>query len=355
MEPVLHRRARRRATRLGIAFLIGALAVAAVPAPAVAKSRGRRYVLPVGKKWAPPHKLDNRHHDYPALDLAIPRWTPIRSVSAGRVRGVTRWGGCGNGVIVKGRDGFEYTYCHGSRVTIRRRARVRPGQRIMLSGSSGHSTGPHLHLQIQGPRGRLLCPQPLLQRWARGIQASPRSSTSRGCAYSPDLAIYRPPPGQRKPPRHRHVHKAEKRRSRKGHKDRKGDGSRGRRRGADKAHARKSGSGTGGKARGVSASRRPGGGRRPSRERSWRKNQRSDRKHHARRDDRGGGKRRGPHQKRGQRNHGRARTRSRAAVRRARARERARDRARERRERIAAETARRRAELALERRVRPLI
>ena len=192
MEPVLHRRARRRTITLCIAFVVAALALASVPMHAMAKGRGKRYVLPVAEKWAGKHRLDNRHHDYPAWDLPVPKWTPVRSVTQGRVSGVTRWGGCGNGVIIKGRDGYEYTYCHGARVTIKRRAKVHPGELIMLSGSSGHSTGPHLHLQIQGPNGRLLCPQPLVERWSRGIQVSPRGTSPRGCAYSPDRTIYRP-------------------------------------------------------------------------------------------------------------------------------------------------------------------
>lgn len=149
----------------------------------------------------PERKIDKRHHDYPAWDLAIPTKTPVRAVHAGRIRSVTRWGACGRGVIIRGRDGFEYTYCHGSWVLAKKNRWVQAGQKIMLSGSTGHSTGPHLHLQIKGPRGGLLCPQPLLKRWARGRQVSPRATTARGCAYSPDRPSYRSPPRDRRPAR----------------------------------------------------------------------------------------------------------------------------------------------------------
>jgi hypothetical protein len=140
----------------------------------------------------PDRKIHKPHHDYPAWDIAIPRRTEVKAVHAGRVRTVTRWGGCGRGLIIRGRDGYQYTYCHGSWVVARKNQWVKAGQKIMLSGSTGHSTGPHLHLQIRGPRGLLLCPQPLLKRWARGKQVSPRATTSRGCAYSPDRDIYGP-------------------------------------------------------------------------------------------------------------------------------------------------------------------
>ncbi|MQA99313.1 MAG: peptidoglycan DD-metalloendopeptidase family protein [Actinobacteria bacterium] len=184
---------RARVLRVGwIGLLVVALVLSAPSVSAKKKPRQRRYGLPVARKWAPDRKIDNRHHDYPAWDVAVPRRTAVRAVHAGRVRAVTRGGGCGRGLIIRGRDGYEYTYCHGSWVKAKKHRWVRAGQKIMLSGNTGHSTGPHLHLQIRSPGGRLLCPQPLLRRWARGRQVSPRASTSRGCAYSPDREIYRP-------------------------------------------------------------------------------------------------------------------------------------------------------------------
>ncbi len=184
---------RARAQRIGwIALLVVVLVLSAVPASAKRKKDdNRRYRLPVSRRWMPDWKVDNKHHDYPAWDLAVPRHTAVRAVHGGRVVSVTRWGGCGRGVIIGGRDGYSYTYCHGSHVFIRKGRKVEAGEKIMLSGSSGHSTGPHLHLQIAGRHGRLLCPQPLLAKWTERRDASPRKTTSRGCSYSPDRAIYR--------------------------------------------------------------------------------------------------------------------------------------------------------------------
>jgi hypothetical protein len=176
-----------------IGLLVVVLLLSAAPALAKKKKApGGRYRLPVARRWMPDRKIHKPHHDYPAWDVAIPKRTVVKAVHAGRVRTVTRWGGCGRGLIIRGRDGYQYTYCHGSWVVAGKNQWVKAGQRIMLSGSTGHSTGPHLHLQIRGPRGLLLCPQPLLRRWARGKQVSPRATTSRGCAYSPDRAIYGP-------------------------------------------------------------------------------------------------------------------------------------------------------------------
>lgn len=124
--------------------------------------------LPVPVEKAPRYKLDNRHHDYPALDLLVRHGTPVRAVTAGRVRDITKAGACGRGVIVKGKDGLTYTYCHGNKLLVREGERVPAGETIMKSGNTGNSSAPHLHLQVASKRGRLLCPQHMLSRWQKG-------------------------------------------------------------------------------------------------------------------------------------------------------------------------------------------
>ena len=124
--------------------------------------------LPVPEAKAPRYKLDNRHHDYPALDLRLRYGTPVRAVTSGRVRDVTRFGACGRGVVVRGKDGLTYTYCHGNKVLVRKGEKVPVGRTIMKSGNTGNSSGPHLHLQVASKRGRLLCPQHLLNKWQHG-------------------------------------------------------------------------------------------------------------------------------------------------------------------------------------------
>lgn len=124
--------------------------------------------LPVPVEKAPGYKLDNRHHDYPALDLLVKHGTPVRAVTSGRVRDITKAGACGRGVIVRGKDGLTYTYCHGNKVLVRKGQRVPAGETIMKSGNTGNSSAPHLHLQVASQRGRLLCPQHMLSKWQQG-------------------------------------------------------------------------------------------------------------------------------------------------------------------------------------------
>jgi murein DD-endopeptidase MepM/ murein hydrolase activator NlpD len=122
--------------------------------------------------------VDRPHHDYPAWDWAIPVGTPIYAVRGGTVTAVDTWAGnwftagcqsggsgcnaCGVGVTILDAEGATWTYCHGSSLDVDVGAQVQAGTQLMVSGNSGRSTGPHLHLQIRTPDGQRRCPQPLL-------------------------------------------------------------------------------------------------------------------------------------------------------------------------------------------------
>jgi murein DD-endopeptidase MepM/ murein hydrolase activator NlpD len=92
---------------------------------------------------------------------------------------------CGLGVVITDSDGTEWTYCHASDVNVTAGAAVVAGDRIMTSGNSGFSTGPHLHFGIR-VNGVDLCPQPLVQAiyaTERGIAAFDLPNS--GCSSSP--------------------------------------------------------------------------------------------------------------------------------------------------------------------------
>ncbi|MDQ3646302.1 MAG: M23 family metallopeptidase, partial [Actinomycetota bacterium] len=144
----------------------------------------RDYVLPVVRHLISRDALMKPHHDYPAWDLGLPMGTKVYAVHAGTVQRVTVSGDCGNGLEIAGKDGFVYTYCHGGAVAVRIGDRVKAGTFVMRSGNSGHSTGPHLHLQIRGAGVGLVCPQPLLASWYEGEQAGPFTSSGYGCSYA---------------------------------------------------------------------------------------------------------------------------------------------------------------------------
>lgn len=120
------------------------------------------------------------HHDYPAWDFSTPTGTPILAAAGGLVAATTSSGDCGNGVIIDGVDGHRYTYCHAVSTSVARGQTVAVGQQIMLSGNTGRSSGPHLHLQIT-VAGTKVCPQPLLQDWSNGIGTNPATAPTSGC------------------------------------------------------------------------------------------------------------------------------------------------------------------------------
>lgn len=82
-------------------------------------------------------------------DFAVPAGTPALAVSSGRVSFVGWDGGYGNLVRVRHAGGVETYYGHLSQTSVRVGQKVRAGERVGLVGSTGNSTGPHLHLEVR--------------------------------------------------------------------------------------------------------------------------------------------------------------------------------------------------------------
>jgi murein DD-endopeptidase MepM/ murein hydrolase activator NlpD len=84
------------------------------------------------------------------VDFAAPPGTPILAAGAGRVVEAGRNGGYGTWVKILHQGGLATGYAHMSRIApgVRRSARVRQGQVIGFVGSTGLSTGPHLHFEL---------------------------------------------------------------------------------------------------------------------------------------------------------------------------------------------------------------
>ncbi|RZU76210.1 murein DD-endopeptidase MepM/ murein hydrolase activator NlpD [Micromonospora kangleipakensis] len=102
---------------------------------------------------------------HPGVDLAAPVGTPIVAAADGRVTRAGWYGGYGNYTCLDhGRtDGQRLSTCYGhqSRLLVSAGQRVRAGQVIGLVGSTGASTGPHLHFEVR-LGGRAVDPLPWL-------------------------------------------------------------------------------------------------------------------------------------------------------------------------------------------------
>jgi murein DD-endopeptidase MepM/ murein hydrolase activator NlpD len=83
------------------------------------------------------------------LDIAAPTGTPIVAARTGTVI-FAGWSdrGYGNLVTIRHADGAQTWYAHASRILVRPGQRVSQGETIALVGSTGISTGPHLHLEL---------------------------------------------------------------------------------------------------------------------------------------------------------------------------------------------------------------
>jgi murein DD-endopeptidase MepM/ murein hydrolase activator NlpD len=116
------------------------------------------------------HPILKRRRMHSGVDYSAPRGTPILAAGNGRVEKAGRTSGYGNLVVIQHTNGYETAYAHQSKFAkgIVPGARVRQGQIIGYVGSTGLSTGPHLHfeirvngsavdpLRIRLPRGRVL-------------------------------------------------------------------------------------------------------------------------------------------------------------------------------------------------------
>ncbi|MGB0847242.1 MAG: M23 family metallopeptidase [Thiolinea sp.] len=106
----------------------------------------RGYVSsPFGSRRDP---FNGRTRQHRGIDFAGPRGTDIHSVASGVVSFVGRKGGYGIVVQVDHGDGLVSRYAHLNKALVEKGAVVKKAERIALMGSTGRSTGPHLHLEI---------------------------------------------------------------------------------------------------------------------------------------------------------------------------------------------------------------
>ena len=82
------------------------------------------------------------------VDLAAPRGTPVLSSAEGTVVFSGWQGGYGNTVVIRHPDGYETRYAHNAQNLVHEGEHVGQGDMIARVGSTGRSTGPHLHFEV---------------------------------------------------------------------------------------------------------------------------------------------------------------------------------------------------------------
>ncbi len=94
-------------------------------------------------------------HGYNGVDIGAPTGTPIRAAAAGQVivSRVGGWnGGYGNYVVINHPNGTQTLYAHNSQNAVSQGTQVVSGQIIGYVGSTGRSTGNHLHFEVRGAK-----------------------------------------------------------------------------------------------------------------------------------------------------------------------------------------------------------
>ena len=108
---------------------------------------GARLSSPFGMRK---HPIDGFNKMHRGTDFAAPMGTPIMASGDGVVKKAGWCGGGGNCIVIKHNSTYQTVYAHMSKFAkgIRSGIRVRQGQTIGYVGSTGKSTGPHLHYEV---------------------------------------------------------------------------------------------------------------------------------------------------------------------------------------------------------------
>ncbi|WP_322030686.1 M23 family metallopeptidase [Paraburkholderia sp. J76] len=128
---------------------------------------GGRDGSPFGNRIDP---FTHRMSFHPGIDLVAPAGTPIFAAASGRVVFAGPKAGYGNAVEIDHGNGFVTRYGHASKIDVRVGQIVQPHEHIADVGTTGRSTGPHLHFEVL-VAGRAVDPAAYLALFAAPLDA----------------------------------------------------------------------------------------------------------------------------------------------------------------------------------------
>lgn len=116
-----------------------------------------------GPRVAPADVKTGRVSIHTGIDMAVPQGTPIRASMAGKIVYAGYSPIYGNYVIIKHGNGYQTLYAHMYKILVSINQSVNQGAQIGLVGSTGYSTGPHLHFGVY-KNGKLIDPLSVLNK-----------------------------------------------------------------------------------------------------------------------------------------------------------------------------------------------
>ena len=107
------------------------------------------------------HPITRKRNFHKGIDIAAPKGTDISAADDGKVVFAGKSGGYGNLVILRHNSGYETRYAHCSKVNVKIGDKVTVGDTVAEVGSTGMSTGYHLHFEIR-KNGKIIDPHEYL-------------------------------------------------------------------------------------------------------------------------------------------------------------------------------------------------
>ena len=118
----------------------------AVSIPSIMPLAGEHMTSGFGMRW---HPVVGGRRQHKGVDLAAPTGTPIHASADGTVAMAERYSGYGLYVQIEHGGSLETRYGHMSRIAVAEGQYVHKGDVIGYVGSTGRSTGPHLHYEVR--------------------------------------------------------------------------------------------------------------------------------------------------------------------------------------------------------------
>jgi murein DD-endopeptidase MepM/ murein hydrolase activator NlpD len=128
------------------------------------------------------HPITRQRHRHTGLDIAAPRGTKVRATAAGTVRRAATEDGYGRYVELRHADGHVTRYAHLADLRVEPGAEIARGQVLGTVGTTGLSTGPHLHYEVRGPDGAPRDPKPYVDALAPLADAAPAAPADGGAS-----------------------------------------------------------------------------------------------------------------------------------------------------------------------------
>lgn len=141
----------------------------AAPKEILNRSLKVKFVMPVKGLISSVFGVARINHRHKGIDIATPTGTPIQPAAPGQVVFAGWQTGYGNTLIIEHADGSLTRYAHAQQLLVDSGTIVDTDDYIATVGSTGHSTGPHLHFEIMNKFGQQVNPLSVLTQ--NGIEA----------------------------------------------------------------------------------------------------------------------------------------------------------------------------------------